>query len=279
MLPETPFDRIFLRGLRFSTVIGVFTEERQQPQPVELDVILQTLPLLACRTDDLDQTISYADVFEQIRDIVETSKFLLVERLAGQVAETLLRSHAALMAVDIEVRKPEAPLPGVFKAAGVAISRRRADYSLFSTVDLSLGSNLGDRLETLKTAVQLLSNHPQVRMQQVSSVYETTPVGLREQPDFLNLVLRVQTSLDPFQLLLFCQQIESRFQRERLVHWGPRTLDIDLLTYGQLAVDTPNLTLPHPLMAERDFVRIPLQELASGEVQPTPEVRFTCKLG
>jgi dihydroneopterin aldolase/2-amino-4-hydroxy-6-hydroxymethyldihydropteridine diphosphokinase len=279
ILSETTFDRIFLKGLCFSTVIGVFAQEKLHPQPVELDVVLQTLPLLACKTDILGQTISYADVFEQIRDAVETSRFELVERLAGHVAETLLRAHPSLMAIDIEVRKPQAPINGIFQSAGIAITRCRADYDLFSTADLSLGANLGDRLETLKAAVRILGGHPQVRLPRVSSVYETTPVGLLDQPDFLNLAMRIETTLDPYQLLKLCQQVEARFQRERLVHWGPRTLDIDLLTYGQLATETPVLNIPHPRMAERDFVQIPLQELLSGESRPTPEVRFTCKLG
>ncbi|MBP1757434.1 MAG: 2-amino-4-hydroxy-6-hydroxymethyldihydropteridine pyrophosphokinase, partial [Firmicutes bacterium] len=235
ILAETPFDRIFLKGLCFSTVIGVFAQEKLQPQPVELDVVLQTLPLLACKTDNLDQTISYADVFEQVREVVETSRFELVERLAGHVAEKLLRTHASLMTVEIEVRKPKAPIEGIFQSAGIAITRCRADYDLFSTAYLSLGANLGDRLETLQAAVQLLGGHPQVRLPRISSVYETTPVGLLDQPDFLNLAMRIETTLDPFQLLKLCQQIEARFQRERRVHWGPRTLDIDLLTYGQLA--------------------------------------------
>lgn len=272
------YDRIFLKGLSFQTLIGVLDQEKLQPQTVELDVVLQTMPLLACQTDHLNQTISYADVFEQIRETVETSRFELVERLAGSVAETLLCSHDRLMAVDVTVRKPQAPLDGTFESAGITITRSRSDYALYSTVDLSLGSNLGDRLQTLQTAVQLLSGHPMVRLLKVSSVYETTPVGFLDQPDFLNLVLRIETTLDPYQLLQFCQQIETRLQRERLVHWGPRTIDIDLLTFGQLEVKSPVLVLPHPRMAERDFVQIPLAELATGEVQPTPEVRFTCKL-
>ena len=131
---------------------------------------------------------------------------------------------------------------------------------------LSIGSNLGDRLIYLHEALQSLEQHDGIQLEAISSVYETDPVGFLDQPAFLNIVVRVATTLEPLDLLHFCQQTESQFQRDRTVHWGPRTLDIDLLTYDQMKIDTPELTLPHPRMDEREFVQIPLKELETGVV-------------
>ena len=138
---------------------------------------------------------------------------------------------------------------------------------------LSLGSNLGDRLVYLREALKSLERQPHIVLDAVSSVYETDPVGMIEQPAFLNVVIRLKTSLEPYDLLHICQEIEDQFQREREIHWGPRTLDIDLLTYDDLTLATPELSLPHPRMHEREFVQIPLKELETGEIGVSARVR------
>jgi 2-amino-4-hydroxy-6-hydroxymethyldihydropteridine diphosphokinase len=141
------------------------------------------------------------------------------------------------------------------------------------TAYLSLGTNLGDRLLYLREGLRYLERHDAVELEDISSVYETDPVGFAEQPAFLNIAIRLKTTLPPPELLRLCQETENHFQRDRSVHWGPRTLDIDLLTYDDLTLDSPDLTLPHPRMAERDFVQIPLRELATGEVGCSANVR------
>ncbi len=130
-------------------------------------------------------------------------------------------------------------------------------------VILGLGSNLGDRTATLRSARASLSQ--QHRLLGVSSLYETEPIGLREQPAFLNQVVAVETSLSPQVLLEACLGIERAHGRERGLPNGPRTLDIDLLFYGQEAVRTETLRVPHPRWRERAFVVEPLRELLSAE--------------
>ncbi len=142
-----------------------------------------------------------------------------------------------------------------------------------NTVYLSLGSNLGDRLLYLREALRYLERQAAIEIEAISSVYETDPVGMTDQPAFLNIAIKLRTSLQPLDLLHLCQETENHFQRERTVHWGPRTLDIDVLTYNDLKMNTPELILPHPRMAERDFVQIPLRELATGETGCSAGVR------
>lgn len=123
---------------------------------------------------------------------------------------------------------------------------------------LALGSNLGERRDTLSLAVAALAEGGDVRLRQVSEVVQTKPVGGPEgQPDFLNMVVEVETSLGPLELLRRCQDVENRHHRVREVRWGPRTLDIDIITYGDVVLETPELTLPHPRAAGRAFVLQP----------------------
>jgi len=122
---------------------------------------------------------------------------------------------------------------------------------------LGLGTNLGDRLGFLREAVEAIPG-----LTNVSSVYETEPVGGPEQGAFLNIVVEVQTSLDPYGLLELCRTLERAAGRERRVRWGPRTLDVDVLWIDGVTVDDDELTVPHPRMYQRNFVVVPLLEIA-----------------
>ncbi len=126
---------------------------------------------------------------------------------------------------------------------------------------LSIGSNLGDRLAHLSNAVEALAENPAIQVIKVSSVYQTKPVGGPQQDDYLNAVVKIETALSPTQLLAVTQSIENAQQRVRDVRWGPRTLDIDVLTYGDLVESDETLTLPHPRISERAFVLIPWHEI------------------
>lgn len=141
------------------------------------------------------------------------------------------------------------------------MSRWRSAKSV-KTAFLALGSNLGDRLNCLTAAVRQLEANEMVRIVRVSSVYETPPVGVLEQPDFLNLVLEVRTDLSPERLLDHALSVEAQLGRVRRERWGPRTIDIDLLWYEGVATTTPMLTLPHPRLMERAFVVMPFAEIA-----------------
>jgi 2-amino-4-hydroxy-6-hydroxymethyldihydropteridine diphosphokinase len=129
------------------------------------------------------------------------------------------------------------------------------------TAYLSLGSNLPDRAANLRRALTLLTS-PDLHIKRTSATYETEPQGLPHQPWFLNLVVEIETTLFPLQLLSRIQKIEKELGRKRLVPKGPRTIDIDILLFGNFIVDTATLTVPHPRMHLRRFVLEPLAELA-----------------
>jgi 2-amino-4-hydroxy-6-hydroxymethyldihydropteridine diphosphokinase len=127
---------------------------------------------------------------------------------------------------------------------------------------LGIGGNLGDRAWHLAEAVRRLNAPPEIKIAKVSSIYESPAVGYAAQPDFLNAVVHVTTSLAPHALLARCLQIETALGRVRRERWGPRTIDIDVLQYDALVLDDPALMLPHPRMRDRSFVLTPLAEIA-----------------
>lgn len=137
------------------------------------------------------------------------------------------------------------------------------------TVYVGLGSNLGDRTQHLIDACTTLQQHPAITLEAVSSLYHTAPVGVTAQDWFLNAVARLQTTLSPQALLCVTQAIERRLGRVVTFRWGPRVVDIDLLLYDALHVQTPSLTIPHAALHERRFVLVPLAELAPNLQLPS----------
>ncbi|KPN15039.1 2-amino-4-hydroxy-6-hydroxymethyldihydropteridine pyrophosphokinase [Bacillus australimaris] len=138
-----------------------------------------------------------------------------------------------------------------------------------NTAYIALGSNIGKKETYLKEAVKKLHEHPEVQVELISSIYETTPVGYENQDDFLNMAVKISTSLRPEELLSLTQKIEQELGRTREVRWGPRTADLDILLYNRENIETEQLVVPHPRMYERLFVLVPMSEICPeiGEVQ------------
>ena len=134
------------------------------------------------------------------------------------------------------------------------------------TTYLGFGSNIGERRHNLRAAVDALA--PQVRVLAESSVYETPPWGDVDQPAFLNMVLQAETELSPTELLEHIRRIEADLGRQQTYHWGPRRIDIDILLYEDLIIDTPELVIPHPRLHQRGFVLLPLETIAGEVVHP-----------
>lgn len=140
-----------------------------------------------------------------------------------------------------------------------------ADNTHWITCYVGLGSNLtnelGSPIEHLQQAITSMQMHQDIRNVRVSSYYASAPMGPQDQPDFVNAVAGFETRLPAFELLAFCQQLEAEAKRTRLRHWGERSLDVDILLYGDAKIVEPQLTIPHVGLTERNFVLIPLQEL------------------
>ena len=174
----------------------------------------------------------------------------------------------------VTVHKPHAPIAATFDDVGVTILRTRQDAVMAEAL-LALGGNVGDVRATLDRAVAMLCERGDIRLIARSSDYRTPPWGVEDQPPFVNLCIAVETTLSPHALLARAQEVERAFGRDRAHErrWGPRPLDIDILAYDDLALDTPDLTLPHPRLFERAFVLVPLAEIAPDRVIAGTRVR------
>lgn len=261
MNPEK-YDKITIEDLEIFANHGVFPEENKLGQKFMVSAILYTNTRCAGRTDELAASIDYGAVSHFITSYMQKHTFKLLEAAAEHLAEEMLRSIAHLEAVTLEIKKPWAPVGLPLKTVSVKITRG------WHTAYIALGSNLGDKKAYLDMAVKELDKTEGCQVLKVSEYLVTEPYGGVEQDDFLNACLSMRTLYDPFQLLERMHEIEQAAKRERLVHWGPRTLDLDLLLFDDEIVDTKELNVPHVEMHLRDFVLIPLAEIAPWKIHP-----------
>ncbi len=254
-------DRIEINGLTVTTVVGALPHEREIAQPLRIDLALVVDLHDAGRSDELGDTVHYGEVAEQIAAVARENKDVLLERLADRIAEVAV-AFDRVEAVELTVTKLRPPIAEHVDTTAVRVRRTRADFGLAARSShraiVALGSNLGDRWQYLARAVDELGD-----VVAMSQVFETDPVGgPDEQGAYLNMVVTVDTPLDPFAFVRRCQRIEAAALRQRTVHWGPRTLDVDVLFYDDVSIASPELTIPHPRIAERRFVLAPLAEVA-----------------
>lgn len=254
-------DQIEISAIRTVAIVGALPHEREIPQPLQIDLTLDVDLGDAGQSDDLDDTVHYGWVADQVVAVVSESKDVLLERLAARVADEVL-TFDRVEAVTVTLTKLRPPIAVDAASTAVRISRTRSTAAVARQsshrVFIALGSNLGDRRAFLRMGVAGLD-----RVVAVSQVYETDPVGgPDDQGAYLNMVVEIETPLDPFALLRRCQRIEGEAMRQRVVHWGPRTLDVDIIMYDDATIETADLVVPHPHFAERRFVLTPLAEIA-----------------
>lgn len=256
--PRTPgvLDLIEVTGIRAWGRHGVLSQEKDLGQQFVVDVRLHLSTAPAGRTDALARTVNYAEVAAAVHEEIGTGSYDLVEALAERIASRILTEtgHPLVRRVDVTVHKPSAPVGLPVGDVAVTITRDAAPVDAV----LALGTNLGDREAHLARALELLSTTDGIEVAWTGPVLETAPVGGPEgQGAFLNSVIGVSTVLGPFELLDAARRAERDAHRERLVRWGPRTLDVDVITYGTSLSDDEELTLPHPRAHERAFVLAP----------------------
>lgn len=246
-------DAIELVGLRARGHHGVLESEKREGQEfvVDLELGLSTAP--AGRTDALGRTVDYSRVAAAVHEEITTGSHDLIETLAERIAARVLAGWPLVRRIRVTVHKPQAPVGVPFEDVRVRIIRQAPPVEAV----LALGSNLGSREQHLERALQQLTSADGVELAWASRVVETEPVGGPEQGPYLNAVIGLRTRLGPFDLLALAQRTEQRAQRERREHWGPRTLDVDLIAYSDLELADAELTLPHPRAHQRAFVLAP----------------------
>lgn len=248
-------DKVKIRNLEVYCNHGVFKEENILGQKFLVSVDLYTDIREAGQFDDLTKSIHYGDVCHFITKYMKENTYMLIEAAAEHLAETLFLEYSQLDKLKLEIKKPWAPIGLPIESVSVEISRSR------HRAYIALGSNLGNKEEYLKFAVDSLDKHPKCKVLKVSDFIITAPVGGVVQDDFLNGCLELSTILTANELLELLLSIEKEAKREREIHWGPRTLDLDLLFYDDLILDTKKLTIPHPELHKRGFVLEPMAQI------------------
>ncbi|MCQ2482710.1 MAG: 2-amino-4-hydroxy-6-hydroxymethyldihydropteridine diphosphokinase [Clostridia bacterium] len=254
-------DYILLSKMRFFGHTGCFDKEKQDGQYFYVTVKMGVEEIKGAETDNLEDTIDYSVIYDICKETVEGSSCNLIEYLAGGIAERILAADKRILSVSVTVSKPNAPIDGEFDTMAVTVNRQQKHQ-----VYLSLGSNIGDKRENLKMAVNLIESNSEIFEVEVSNVYETEPWGYADQDAFYNICLSLKTSLTPDELLQFTQSIEMSMHRVKTIVNGPRNIDVDILLYDEVKVNKPYLVIPHPRMYERAFVLAPLSELIEIKV-------------
>lgn len=255
-------DQIIIQDLSIYAKHGVYTEENILGQQFLVSVYIDLDLSRAGQTDELQYTIDYGTVCHFVTHYMQSHTFKLIEAAAEHLAEELLLQYDQIKKIRIKVKKPWAPIGLPIKNVCVSVDRTR------HSVYLSLGSNLGDRQAYLQQGIRELDALDSCKVCEQSDIIETEPYGDVPQDKFLNCVIRIETVLNPQPLLDVLHEIEAHAGRTRDVHWGPRTLDLDILFYDHMTVNTPQLTIPHADLHNRSFVLEPLCEIAPWYQHP-----------
>ena len=249
-------DKIEIRDLEIFANHGVFPEETALGQKFVVSAIMYTETRPAGLTDDLSASINYGEVSHMITDFLQKNTYKLLEAAVENLAEMLLLSLPLLKKITLRIEKPWAPVSLPLKTVAVEITRG------WHAAFIAFGSNMGDKKKYLDNAIQGLRDMKEIVVEKVSGYLVTEPYGGVEQDEFLNGVLRVRTLLSPEDLLDRLHILEQAADRQRIVHWGPRTLELDILFYDNEIIDTEELHVPHIDMENRDFVLKPMVEIA-----------------
>ncbi|WP_082096084.1 2-amino-4-hydroxy-6-hydroxymethyldihydropteridine diphosphokinase [Demequina flava] len=283
-------DQVAVKGIRVTGHHGVFDRERESGQLFFADVVVHVNTRTAGAGDDLARTVNYSDLADATADVLAGEPVKLIEAVAERIARVALEFDG-VQCVDVTVHKPQAPLHVEFHDVSVCIRRDLRDGALWAdkrigssagasddpfdpgagpvrdVLDqrpaqpvpalIALGGNLGDVEPTLRQAVSDLHRVNGVEVRAASALVRSTPEAGREQPDYLNAVVRLHTSLAPRELLAACQGIEMVHGRDRSDPSGNRTLDLDIVEYNGVVASAPDLTLPHPRAHVRPFVLLP----------------------
>ncbi len=255
-------DEIRIENLEIYAYHGVYPEENEQGQKFYVNAVLYTETRAAGLADNLELSTNYGEVCHFITRWMQEHTCKLIEAAAERLAAEILLQFDLIKRIALEIRKPEAPIGLPFESVSVRIERG------WHRVYLSAGSNMGDKERYIREGIAALQKHPQIIVKRVSNLLVTEPYGGVEQDEFLNGALEISTLLPAGELLEELHRIEAAAGRERILRWGPRTLDLDIIFYDKAVYEEDDLIIPHVDMQNRYFVLKPLCEIAPNYRHP-----------
>lgn len=261
-------DKMYIRDFEIFAFHGVFEPEKQLGQKFIISLELELDLKTAGRTGDLTKSVHYGELCEKVEKEFTRESYDLIETAALNLADFILNEYKLIHGVKVFLKKPWAPVMKHLDTVEIMIERKR------HKAYIGLGSNIGDKEVYLKDAIKYINDTPKIEVTKKSSFIVTKPWGYVEQDDFLNCVIEVETLLEPDELMDVLLNIEQQLKRERIVRWGPRTIDLDIILYDDLISSDEKVILPHPRMHEREFVLKPLNEIAPYLMHPVLKKRI-----
>ena len=255
-------DEIRIDNLEVYAYHGVFPEENEKGQPFFVNMVLYADTRRAGQADELTLSTHYGEVCHFVTKWMQEHTCKLIETVAENIAKEVLMQFPLVEALDVEIRKPQAPIGLPFESVSVKIHRG------WHKAYIAIGSNMGEKEKYLKDAIKGLADHEEILVSAVSSLITTEPYGGVEQDVFLNGMVEIKTLLTPHELLDYLHELEQKAGRERILRWGPRTLDLDIVFYDKMIYEDDVLIIPHVDMENRDFVLKPMVELNANFRHP-----------
>ena len=260
-------DKIYIKDLEIFSFHGVMPEEKVLGQKFILSFELDIDLRIAGKTDDLTKTVHYGELAQKVEEEFTKTSYDLIEKAAEEICEFILLNYPLVKKVKLLLKKPWAPTKKHVEYVAVEIERK------WSKVYISAGANLGDKEVTLKEAIEKIDKRKDCVVTKVSNFYTTDPVGYENQDKFVNCVFEINTLQTPSELMDTLLEIEKEFKRERIIRWGPRTLDLDIIFYDDIISYDEHILIPHPRAHERQFVMKPMCDINPYYVHPVYKKR------
>lgn len=255
-------DKIHIKDLEIIGFHGAIPEEKVLGQKFVLSFELDVDLRQAGKNDDLTKTVHYGELAQKVEEEFTKTSYDLIEKAAEEICEFVLLNYPLVKKVKLLLKKPWAPTRKHVEYVAVEIERK------WNKVYIAAGSNLGDKEETLKEAIDKIDKRKDCVVTKVSNFYTTDPVGYEDQDQFVNCVFEIDTLQTPSEIMDTLLEVEKDFKRERIIRWGPRTLDLDIIFYDDIISYDEHILIPHPRAHERQFVMKPMCDINPYYVHP-----------
>ena len=255
-------DKIHIKDLEIIGFHGAIPEEKVLGQKFVLSFELDVDLRQAGKNDDLTKTVHYGELAQKVEEEFTKTSYDLIEKAAEEICEFVLLNYPLVKKVKLLLKKPWAPTRKHVEYVAVEIERK------WNKVYIAAGYNLGDKEETLKEAIYIIDKRKDCVVTKVSNFYTTDPVGYEDQDQFVNCVFEINTLQTPSELMDTLLEVEKDFKRERIIRWGPRTLDLDIIFYNDIISYDEHILIPHPRAHERQFVMKPMCDINPYYVHP-----------
>jgi len=261
---------IQIKDLRLFGYHGVREKEKKEGQYFIFNIDI-SIDSSTVKSDDLSETINYSEIIRTIKHINNSQRFDLLETFSNVIASKIMKAYPQVEKVSVNISKPKPPIDEKLSGVGVGFftesEKKAADMIIVQRpkVYLCLGSNIGDREANLRNAVSMLNKSSFLEIIQISSIYETEPMHVKEQGPFYNIVLSLEltNTIDPFVLMGYLKSVEYSLGRKKdKIRFGPRIIDIDILYFQDIKIESDFLTIPHKSITQRRFVLVPLSEIS-----------------